>query len=300
MNIQIKRKKPASFSPQEGKDEAVIFFRDLRDRLCAEFEKIETELSATRYANLAAGAFSRKIWHHTNDDETPGGGGEISIMKGRVFEKVGVNISTVFGHFKNEFQAQIPGATENNGAFWASGISLVAHMQSPHVPAVHMNLRMICTTKHWLGGGCDLTPVFPNTKDEEDFHTALKDCCNRHDSEYYEEFKNWCDRYFYLPHRNEPRGIGGIFFDYIDTGDWNKDFDFSKDVGNTFLQIFPEIVRRHMNKDWTKEDRNAQLIKRGRYVEFNLLHDRGTQFGLKTGGNIEAILMSMPPEVKWE
>lgn len=283
-----------------NKSPATAYFQNLRDRICAEFERLETELVTSPLSQNEVGRFSRKKWYRTDEDGLPGGGGEISIMKGRVFEKVGVNISTVSGRFTPTFRSQIPGAEENDGKYWATGISLVAHMQSPHIPAVHMNLRMIQTSKTWLGGGTDLTPIFPNEQDTKDFHAALKNCCDRHDPSYYGEFKSWCDRYFYLPHREEPRGIGGIFFDYIDTGDWGRDFAFSEDVGETFLKIYPEIVRRHMNESWTDEDREAQLIKRGRYVEFNLLHDRGTQFGLKTGGNTEAILMSMPPTVKWE
>lgn len=284
---------------ESEKATATGFFRSLRDSICSEFEKLETELTGTRHAGKPCGQFERKVWHRANEDGTPGGGGEMSLMKGRVFEKVGVNISTVHGQFAPSFRAQIPGAEENDGLFWASGISLVAHMQSPKVPAIHMNLRMITTGKHWVGGGTDLTPMIPNDEDTHFFHHQLKACCNRHNPGYYEEFKSWCDRYFYLPHREEPRGIGGIFFDYIDTGNWEKDFAFSKDVGETFLKTYPEIVRRHMNEDWTDEDRDQQLVKRGRYVEFNLLYDRGTQFGLRTGGNTEAILMSMPPEVKW-
>lgn len=291
------------------KPAATGFFRDLRDRICAEFEAIEGELSDRDYAAQnggcavteapPAGSFTRKIWYHKNEDGAPGGGGEISLLKGRVFEKVGVNISNVYGHFSENFREQIPGAEENGGAFWAAGISLVAHMRSPLVPAVHMNLRMIVTNRLWFGGGSDLTPLYPNDSDCELFHGRLKDCCDRHDPHYYPEFKSWCDRYFFLPHRNEPRGVGGIFFDYLNTQNWHGDFDFVRDVGETFLKTYPMIVRRHMHENWTPAQRDDLLIKRGRYVEFNLIHDRGTQFGLKTGGNIEAILMSLPPEVKW-
>lgn len=290
---------PSAEQFEENKEFARNFFKSLRDRICAEFEKIETELTGTRHSNAPIGSFTRKLWHHGENAPTQGGGGEISLMKGRVFEKVGVNISTVEGRFPDSFASSIPGAVESEGRYWASGISLVAHMQSPKVPAVHMNLRMIATSRSWLGGGTDLTPTFPDPYDTADFHAALKECCDRHSPDYYPEFKKWCDRYFFLPHRNEPRGIGGIFYDYINTGNWDKDFAFSMDVGETFLKIYPEIIRRHLNEDWTDEERDALLVKRGRYVEFNLLHDRGTQFGLKTGGNTEAILMSMPPEVKW-
>lgn len=284
----------------DKKKQASEWFQKLRDNICTEFEKIETELESEN----PAGTFERKPWDRDENSEPNHsgsilqGGGEISIMRGRVFEKVGVNISTVHGTFSEEFADKIPGGKESNGEFWASGVSLVAHMHSPLVPAVHMNTRMIVTSKGWFGGGADLTPMTEDENDTKDFHATFKTCCDKHDPKYYPEFKNWCDRYFFLPHRNEPRGIGGIFYDYLEN-DWNADFSFTQDVGRTFLDIYPKIVRRHMNKGWTEEQREAQLIKRGRYVEYNLLYDRGTQFGLKTGGNTEAILMSLPPEVKW-
>ncbi len=284
----------------DKKTQATQWFRDLRDNICAEFEKIETELESEK----PVGKFERKPWSRDENEEPNHsgsilkGGGEISLMRGRVFEKVGVNISIVHGNFAPEFAEKIPGAAESKGEFWAAGISLVAHMQSPLVPTVHMNTRMIVTSKGWFGGGADLTPMIENVNDTKDFHAALKACCDKHDPAYYPEYKEWCDKYFYLPHRDEQRGVGGIFYDYKED-DWEKDFTFTKDVGTTFLEIYPQLVRRHMHKTWTDEQRETQLIKRGRYVEYNLLYDRGTQFGLKTGGNTEAILMSMPPEVKW-
>ncbi len=274
----------------ERKARAAAWFSELRDRLCAEFERIEAEGSA----ELGPPArFVRKAW------ERPGGGGGVmSLLRGAVLEKAGVNVSTVEGIFSEAFRARIPGAAEDP-RFWASGISVVVHPRSPMVPAAHMNTRMIVTTRGWFGGGADMTPVFPDAEDTAAFHGALRAACAAHAADYYPRFKAWCDEYFYLPHRGEPRGVGGIFFDELDSGDWNGDFAFVRDVGLAFLSAYPAIVRRSMHEPWTDADRRAQLVKRGRYVEFNLLYDRGTLFGLQTGGNPEAILMSLPPEVAW-
>ncbi|GLQ06213.1 oxygen-dependent coproporphyrinogen oxidase [Sneathiella chinensis] len=276
---------------EQRKEQAALWFRTLRDQIRTSFETLEQELTGM-HSDLPPGQFEVTTW-----DRPGGGGGEMSVMKGRVFEKVGVNISTVHGEFSEEFRKSIPG-TEASGQFWASGISLVAHMRSPLVPAVHMNTRHIVTGQSWFGGGADLTPMSPNDQDTADFHGALKKACDAHDPNYYPDFKKWCDDYFFLPHRNEPRGVGGIFYDKLNT-DWEADFAFTQDVGRAFRDIYPQIVRRHMNREWTPEQREHQLVRRGRYVEFNLLYDRGTTFGLKTGGNTEAILMSLPPEVKW-
>jgi coproporphyrinogen III oxidase len=274
----------------EKKALAIDWFAALRDDICAAFETIEDSVATKQ---KPAGRFERKSWNRDG-----GGGGEMSLMRGQVFEKVGVNISTVFGSFSDDFKAEIRGA-ETDGAFWASGISLVAHMQNPHVPAAHMNTRFICTSQNWFGGGGDLTPLLPDAEAGADFHAGLKAACDRHDPDYYAKYKKWCDEYFYLPHRDEPRGAGGIFYDNLNSGDWSADFAFTQDVGRGFRDAYVDIVKSRMNKSWTDAERHQQLVRRGRYVEFNLLYDRGTLFGLKTGGNIEAILMSMPPEVRW-
>ena len=269
------------------------WFEKLRDNICGAFETIESEAQDSPLSDQPSGNFQRKNWTRGG-----GGGGQISVMRGRVFEKVGVNISVVHGQFAEDFRAQIPGAADD-GQFWAGGISLVAHPQNPFVPAAHMNTRFVITSKAWFGGGGDLTPLKPAPKQANTFHADLKACCERHDSDYYPKFKQWCDDYFYLKHRDEPRGAGGIFYAYLDSGDREADFSFTRDVGNSFAVSYANIVRRTMNKHFTEEDRHYQLVRRGRYVEFNLLYDRGTSFGLKTGGNIEAILMSLPPEVRW-
>lgn len=269
------------------------WFEKLRDNICGQFETIESDAEDSPLSDQPSGHFQRKNW--TRDG---GGGGQISVMHGRVFEKVGVNISVVHGQFAEDFRAQIPGATDD-GQFWAGGISLVAHPQNPFVPAAHMNTRFVITSKAWFGGGGDLTPLKPAPKQANTFHADLKACCERHDPDYYPKYKQWCDDYFYLKHRDEPRGAGGIFYDYLDSGDREADFSFTRDVGSSFAGSYVNIVRETMNKHFTAEDRHFQLVRRGRYVEFNLLYDRGTSFGLKTGGNIEAILMSLPPEVRW-
>lgn len=281
-----------SVDAMDLRDRTRAWFEGLRDRICAEFEAIEDAFEGQDHATMAPGRFERTPW-----DRPDGGGGVMGLMRGRVFEKVGVNVSTVHGAFKPEFARQIPGA-DQDPSFWASGISLVAHPRSPHVPPVHMNTRHIQTTKVWFGGGADLNPIVPDETDTAAFHARLKDACDRHGDDYYERFKKWADDYFFLPHRNEHRGVGGIFYDYLDD-DPEAHFAFTREVGQAFLDIYPKIVRRHMNRSWTAEDRAHQLMRRGRYVEFNLLYDRGTQFGLKTGGNTEAILMSLPPEVTW-
>ncbi len=282
----------------DDKKLARAWFERLRDELCAELEAIEDEIAATdRPGSAETARFERKAWTR---DETggDGGGGVMSILRGRVFEKAGVNVSTVQGEFSEEFRARIPGAAEDP-RFWASGVSVVIHPTSPLVPAAHMNTRMIVTTRGWFGGGADLTPVFEVDADTADFHAALKDACDGYRADAYAEYKKWCDEYFFLPHRGEPRGVGGIFYDNLDSGDWERDFAFTREVGRAFVSIYPELVRRHASEAWTDEDRQKQMIKRGRYVEFNLLYDRGTLFGLKTGGNTEAILMSLPPMTAW-
>ena len=276
-------------------ERAAAWFRTLRDRFCAAFEALE---DAHEGGSGAPGRFERTIWKRPTADGGDGGGGEMSIMSGRVFEKVGVNFSAVHGAFSPEFRDRIPGAADDP-RFWASGISVVAHLRSPLVPAMHMNTRFIVTTKAWFGGGGDLTPIYPDEAAAARFHTALKGACDAYDPACYARFREACDKYFFLPHRDEPRGAGGIFYDNLDSGDWEADFAFTRGVGRAVLEAYPAIVRERMAAPWTEEQRAHQLVRRGRYVEFNLLYDRGTEFGLRTGGNVEAILMSLPPMVAW-
>jgi coproporphyrinogen III oxidase len=276
------------------------WFESLRDAICAEFEAIEREVGSDA-------AFEYTPWQRAAVEGGEGGQGEAGggtrgLMMGKVFEKVGVNVSTVSGAFSKDFAGTIHGASAEQNAFSATGISLVAHMANPHVPAVHMNTRFLTTTKAWFGGGADLNPPLPYDEDTAEFHAELKAACDAHGPDYYERFKAWADEYFYIPHRQVHRGVGGIFYDHLECADeagWEANFAFTKAVGEAFLAVFPRLVRRRMGMAFTPEDKARQLEWRGRYAEFNLVYDRGTLFGLKTGGNVDAILMSLPPEATW-
>ena len=282
----------------EQQTAARAWFEDLRTRICAEFEAIEREAGSDA-------TFDYLPWDREDPSGVPGGGGVRGVMKGKVFEKVGVNVSTVGGTFTEEFAQSIPGSQENGNRFFATGVSLVAHMANPHVPAVHMNTRFLCTSRRWFGGGADLNPAIPYSEDTESFHRQLKAACDAHGADYYERFSRWCEEYFWLPHRKVARGVGGIFYDRLEClepgqgATFDANFAFTRDVGEAFLDIFPTIVRRRMDTLYSDADMERLLEFRGRYVEFNLLYDRGTLFGLKTGGNIDAILMSLPPLARW-
>jgi coproporphyrinogen III oxidase len=287
---------------EDRRQRAWVWFATLRDRLCNDFEALENKNADPVLSHLSPGRFEKKTWRR-GTGATDEGGGETSLLRGRIFEKLGVHISKVYGTLPESFACEVAGGNVDR-RFWAAGISVIAHPRNPHIPAAHMNTRYIMTDRAWFGGGADLTPMLAvyRRADHEDaltFHAALENACNSFDASWYDRFKTECDRYFFLPHRQEARGIGGIFFDHHDSGDWEKDFAFVQEIGRGFLNIYPKIVAAHAAMTYTEEERNQQLVQRGRYAEFNLLYDRGTRFGLQTGGNVEAILSSLPPLVGW-
>ena len=289
---------------EQKKTIATNWFRDLRNQICTNFQILSDEF-AEHYPERVPDAqpkhnLIRKTWQRETDDGSDGGGGEISLIYSPIFEKAAVNISTVYGHFSEKFRDEIPGARKNDGAFWASGISLITHPRNPHLPPIHMNSRMIATSKLWFGGGVDLNPILPKDDDTKEFHHALKQCCDDFDKKYYPDFKQQADEYFFIKHRRRARGVGGIFYDYLENDNWQKDFELTQNLGKCFLQIYPQILRKNFATDYDESERQIQLTRRGYYTEFNLIYDRGTRFGLMTGGNVEAILASLPPLVAWQ